>query len=262
VKACGVQLDIAWEDKPANFARVEALLRAAAPTPGSLIVLPEMFATGFSMNVAAIAEEPGGRTGRFLSDLARATGCVVLAGVVTKGASGRGRNEAVACAPDGAELGRFCKLHPFTLGGEADHYERGAGPVLFPWGGFNVAPFVCYDLRFPEVFRIAATRGANLFVVIASWPVTRVNHWIKLLQARAIENLAWVIGVNRAGVDPRYTYPGRSLVVNPQGEIVADAGNREGVIQTELDPAFLENFRRDFPALADLRSEFVSRTNH
>lgn len=246
-----VQLDIAWEDKAANFRQVSSLLAAHPPAPGSLVVLPEMFASGFSMNLAATRQGPDHEDEQFLAALARQHAACVIGGVVSPGAGALGRNEAVAFAPDGALLARYAKIHPFSLGGEAQGHEAGTEIVTFPWGGFTVAPFVCYDLRFPEIFRAAALRGANLFVVIALWPVKRQQHWLTLLQARAIENQAYVIGVNRVGTDPSFTYSGRSVIVDPHGVIIADAGEREQVLHAALDPDLVTAWRRDFPALRD-----------
>ena len=123
--------------------------------------------------------------------------------------------------------------------------------MTFEWRGFVVAPFVCYDLRFPEIFRAAAHRGASLFVVIALWPVKRQQHWLTLLQARAIENQAYVVGVNRVGAEPEFLYPGRSVVVDPHGVIIADAGEREHILAAALDVNVVAAWRRDFPALRD-----------
>lgn len=251
------QLDIAWEDKRANYKKVRALLESASPPPESLVVLPEMFSTGFSMNVSAIQEGATSETERFLESVAREFRVFVLGGLVTPGKDGRGRNEAVVFHPDGKLLARYCKIHPFTFGGETQHYEAGSDIVLFDWAGFKVAPFVCYDLRFPEIFRIAAKRGAQLFAVIANWPSKRVNHWITLLQARAIENQAYVVGVNRSGNDPKLAYPGRSLIIDPLGEVIADAGTVETLASAAVDLAKVKAWRREFPALPDMRREFV-----
>ena len=141
----------------------------------------------------------------------------MLGGTVTKGANDKGRNECVAFSPEGRLLARYCKMQPFTLGGEMKHYSAGPAVARFEWGGFSVSPFICYDLRFPELFREATRRGASLLVVIANWPIVRVDHWVTLLRARAIENLAYVVGVNRCGTDPALVYPGRSIVVDPKG---------------------------------------------
>jgi predicted amidohydrolase len=246
------QTDIAWENKTANFQKVQELLAEAKPEPGSLCVLPEMFATGFSMNSAAIAESPGGPTDQFLKETAAQLDVSLLAGTVAPGPNGLGLNQAAAFSPKGKELVRYSKIHPFTLGGELAHYARGRAIQYFDWHGLRTVPFICYDLRFPELFRAAAARGAELFVVIANWPNRREQHWMTLLQARAIENLAYVVGVNRSGKDPGHVYPGRSLVVDPHGTIIADAGSTENVVSAEIIPEVVRDWRRDFPALKDM----------
>ena len=248
-----VQFDIAWEDKAANFSRVRALLADARPARGSLIVLPEMFATGFSMNLAITRQSGAREDEAFLAALAREHRAFVIGGVVSPGAGEMGRNESVAFSPSGELLARYVKIHPFSLGGEAQGHEAGREVVTFACGGFTVAPFVCYDLRFPEIFRAAAHRGANLFTVIALWPVKRQHHWLTLLQARAIENQAYVVGVNRVGSEPQFTYAGRSVVVDPHGIVIADAGEQERVMHAVLDVETVESWRRDFPALRDAR---------
>jgi predicted amidohydrolase len=149
-------------------------------------------------------------------------------------------------------VARYNKIHPFTLGGESQHYAAGEDLVLTEWAGCKVAPMICYDLRFPELFRSAVRRGAQLFTVIANWPVKREQHWVTLLQARAIENQAYVIGVNRCGTDPKHVYSGRSMIVDPHGNILAEIGNREGMIEAAIDVAALEAWRKDFPALQDI----------
>jgi omega-amidase len=252
------QHDIVWENKPANHAKVRLLLKAANIPEGSLVLLPEMFSTGFSMNVPAIAEGTACETEKFLASLARELGITLLAGAVVVGPDGRGRNQSITFSPTGAELARYSKMQPFSLGGELEHYTPGEEIVTFSWCGFTVAPFVCYDLRFPELFRAAAHRGAELIAVIANWPVTRIQHWITLLQARAIENQAYVAGVNRCGTDLRYIYNGRSILVSPHGEILADAGNGESVIGAEVDLAAVTKWRNDFPALRDSRADVGS----
>lgn len=250
----GVQLNIEWENPRANFARVEALLRATPPSPGSLVLLPEMFATGFSMNVAAIDDRGRQETAGFLSGLSRRLGVFVTAGLVASDpATGRGQNVSVTFDPSGAEVKRYAKLQTFTLGGETACYQPGTEVQTWSWQGFTVSPFICYDLRFPEHFRAATRAGADLITVMANWPVGRIQHWVTLLQARAIENQAYVIGVNRCGTDPQLTYNGRSLVVSPKGEILADAGHGESVISAPVDRELLLTYRRDFPFLKDMR---------
>lgn len=247
-----VQLDIVWENKPANFDRAQKLIAAQSPAAGSLVLLPEMFATGFSMNASAIQEKPGGETDQFLSSVATKFG-VFLGGGVVANLDGSPQNQFVVFDPDGKEIGRYSKIQPFTPGGESQHYAAGIRPISFRWRDLIVSPFVCYDLRFPEHFRQAVNLGAHLMTVIANWPVGRIQHWVTLLQARAIENQCYVAGVNRCGSDPKLTYSGRSLIVSPKGEILADAGDGERVICASIDPEELAVYRRDLPFLADMR---------
>jgi predicted amidohydrolase len=254
VTILGLQFAIAWEDKPANFATVRRLLAQAAPQKNSLVVLPEMFATGFSMNVGVVAEPYGGETEQFLAATAKEFGIYLVAGAPMRGRDSRARNKALVFSPAGELLAFYAKMRPFTPGGEKEHYTAGEHPITFKWAETTVSPFVCYDLRFPELFREAiATHQPELFVVIASWPDKRIHHWVALLQARAIENQAYVIGVNRIGSDPFYTYSGRSLIVDPQGTILADAGSAEVVISAQLDLPNLRKYREGLPFLADMK---------
>lgn len=251
----GLQWNLAWEDKAANFARVGELMAAAEPKPGALVVLPEMFATGFSMNATEIGEVGEGESGVFLADLARRYSVNVLAGVVALGPDGRGYNEAAVLEPDGREAARYRKMHPFNFVGEGDFYDAGPAPVVWRGGALAVAPFICYDLRFPEIFRLGAKAGAEVFVVIANWPSSRVEHWRLLLRARAIENQAYVVGVNRCGSDPHVAYPGASMVIDPQGAVVAELGSDDGLLKTEIHGETVRKCRDDFPFLRDLRPE-------
>jgi omega-amidase len=246
------QFDIAWEDKAANYRRVRELVAANPPEPGSLLVLPEMFATGFSMQVETIAEGVGGPTCEFISELAAIHSIYVLGGYTGISPTGMGRNLAFLAGPEGAPLGTYQKLQPFFKG-EQDKYHAGEHLGLHHLGDWLLASFICYDLRFPELFRQATHAGAELITVIASWPSARTGHWVTLLQARAIENQAWVIGVNRCGRDPQYQYDGRSLIVDPHGKIVADAGAGEGLISATADLKALRHYRREFPVLKDMR---------
>jgi omega-amidase len=250
------QLNIAWENKAENFRRVRPLVDAGQVAPGSLLVLPEMFATGFSMNAQGIAEAKDGPTARFLRQLARDKKVHVLGGLVRKGPGRKVFNEAICVAPSGRRIASYAKLQPFTPGGEAGHYAAGHEIAMFRWAGFKVAMFICYDLRFPELFRLAVQQGAEVFIVIANWPAKRHSHWSALLKARAIENQAYVVGVNRCGRDPKFDYAGGSVVIDPCGKILAEAGRRESILSAELDPSAPSRWRREFPALKDIRTTF------
>ncbi|MCF7786706.1 MAG: carbon-nitrogen family hydrolase [Prosthecobacter sp.] len=246
-----VQIDSVWEDRSANLAKARQLIASAKPQPGSLIILPETFSTGFSMNLAVTAEPEKGPTEQFLREMATQYQSSVIGGVVTPTSDGRGKNQALAIAPDGSVLARYTKNYPFSLGGEDKAHVAGTGVALFEWQGLRIAPLICYDLRFPELARSAIRAGADVLVFIAAWPVKRIQHWITLLQARAIENLAYVIGVNRCGADPEFTYTGRSLVIDPHGLIIADAAEQERVISAQVDPSIVRDWRSQFPALRD-----------
>lgn len=253
MKVYAVQHDITWEDKASNFDKVGTFLESVQPLPGSLIVLPEMFATGFSKDLSKTRETSQRETEHFLKVIAQEYQCWVIGGLVGEGSDGRGRNEALVIDRHGNEVIRYVKIQPFTGGDEHLVHEAGSEVVTFELGGLTIAPLICYDLRFPELARDAVTKGADTLVYIASWPIKRAQHWVTLLQARAIENQAWVVGVNRCGADPNFTYPGRTLVVDPHGCIVADAADREGVLEAELSPAVVRSWRADFPALRDMR---------
>jgi predicted amidohydrolase len=254
VKAIALQMDISWENKPANYARVRALLAKAAPEPGSLVALPEMFATGFSMNAATLAEAHGGETEQFLGALAKELKIMIVGGAAIRGDDGKARNVALGFSPAGERICSYAKMRPFTLGQEDQHYAAGDRPTAFQWGECTVSPFICYDVRFPELFRdVARYHQPQLFVVIANFPEKRITHWVRLLRARAIENQAYVLGVNRVGDDPYYHYNGRSILIDPQGDLLADAGETEGVIQAPLDLDQLAKYRAGLPFLKDLR---------
>jgi omega-amidase len=250
-----VQLDIAWEDKLANFAKVRRFLEAAQLEKNSLVVLPEMFATGFSMNTNAIAELYGGPTEQFLATIAKDFSICVIGGAAMRAPDGRVRNKALAFSPNGELIGFYAKMRPFTPGGEPNHYTAGERAMTFEFSGCKISPFICYDLRFPEIFR-ESTRAhrPELFIVIASWPEKRIMHWPHLLRARAIENQAYLVAVNRIGSDPFYSYNGQSVIVDPHGAALADAGTGECVIQARIDFATLQKYREGLPFLADMRA--------
>lgn len=249
------QFDIAWEDKPANYRRVESLVAVSWLEPGTLLLLPEMFATGFTMRAEAVAEAIDGPTARFLADLARRHQIFVEGGAVIAGESGvRPRNEALVFGPDGRLLARYAKMHLFSFAGEPDHYAAGPSAAAFLWQEAQAAPTICYDLRFPELFRAAAVRGVDLFTVIACWPAPREEHWRALLRARAIENQCYLAAVNRCGKDPSgLSYAGGSQIIDPRGTVLADAGDGEGIIRAPVDLESQRRYREEFPALGDIR---------
>ncbi|MDX2146684.1 MAG: nitrilase-related carbon-nitrogen hydrolase [Planctomycetota bacterium] len=276
-----VQHDIAWEQAAQNRAHVSELLATATLAPGDLVVLPEMFDTGFSFNVERTADESG-TTLAFLGEQARHFRCWFIAGRTVRapkdareGAGDnserpRGINRASVIDPEGSEVCTYDKIHLFSPGGEPERFVPGQEARVFDWPGnpeagraadpgrpakrgLRVQPTICYDLRFPELFRAGLLMGAELIVVIANWPAGREAQRRAMLVSRAIENQAFVVGVNRVGRDPKLEYAGGSIVLSPKGEELAEAGTSECVLSCELDPGVVARWRAAFSAWKDHR---------
>ncbi len=256
-----VQLDIAWEDKPANFERVARLLDRVDVAPGDVVLLPEMFDTGFSFNVEA-TNDKNGQTLSFLLELADDLKAVVQGGRTVAACHAEqcaARNIMTVAAPGNRVLCEYTKIHPFSLGGEQARFPGGRDVMVYQHAGLTIAPAICYDLRFPELFRQGLAMGADAYALGACWPASRAAHWRALLIARAIENQAYVMGVNRVGADPDTTekpglkYGGGSIVVSPRGEVVGELAAEEGVLSAEIDPKEIRRWREIFPAWKDRR---------
>jgi predicted amidohydrolase len=254
MNVAAIQFDIAWEDKPANHATVERVLEEARIDPGTYVLLPELTDTGFSFNLEQIVDD---RSGAWAAGLARRLGIWVQHGFAQRGPDGKGRNCAAIIDPGGENLGVYRKVHPFSYSGETRHYTGGDTILVRRCDGVGVCPMICYDLRFPELWRFAALAGAEVFTLGANWPQPRQSHWRALVIARAIENQAYVVAVNRVGSDPSHRYVGGSLIVAPDGEVLAEAAGEAAVLTAELDPAALRRWRADFPALKDVRAELL-----
>ena len=198
MKVALIQHDIIWEDAAATRAHVTPLIGDAVENGAAIVVLPEMFAVGFSMAAEKVAETVDGATTEWLADTARKHGVMLVAGVPVA-IDGSYENHALAFAPDGALLARYAKIHPFSFAEEHRHYRAGNAPVVFDWAGMRFGLAICYDLRFPELYRRLMHLGAECTITIANWPITRVAHWDALLATRALENVSYAIGVNRTG---------------------------------------------------------------
>lgn len=254
MRVAAVQFDIAWEDKPANHATVEAMLRDAAVAPGTYVLLPELGDTGFSFDLPKIAD---GKTLPWARTLARELGVWVQPGFAENASDGKGRNCAAIVSPQGEILGIYRKVHPFSYGRESKHYSGGDRILIRDCEGAAVCPMICYDLRFPELWRAATLAGAEIFTIGASWPEARQTHWRALLIARAIENQAYVVAVNRVGADPNLNYAGGSMIISPTGEILDEAGESPKVLIADLDMDALRGWRAEFPALRDVRGDLL-----
>jgi len=260
----GIQCDLAWEDAEANRRRLRPRIEAAVAAGARLVVLPEMWPSGFSMATDRIAEDEGGPSETFLAECARDLGAAVGGSIAQRspgatGAGARCRNVFVLALPDGA-VRRYAKIHPFTYGGEPARFDAGDVAVSVEWAGVRITPLVCYDLRFPELFAALAAR-TDLFVVVASWPSGRAAHWSALLVARAIETQSYVLGVNRVGSGGGLDYVGGSRLLSPLGEDVAaaPAGTVEAVVSGAVDAATVRDVRSRFGFLSDRRPDVYRR---
>lgn len=254
MKIAMVQLNTIWEDKKANLAKAESFIRKAALEKCDVVVFPEMFNSGFSMNVSAIGEIEDGETDMFLSGLAKSCGINLIAGFVMKRADAeKGRNTAAAYGRKGELISRYAKIHPFSFAGEDLYYAAGADTVIFNMDGVPCSIFICYDLRFPEVFRKVAPEVRMVFVP-ANWPSERKEQWETLLRARAIENQCFIIGVNRTGKDGNgLSYPGASHVFGPLGADICCGGEDDELLICEINPEEVSEARLKFPFLSDMR---------
>jgi predicted amidohydrolase len=241
-----IQTELAWE-QPADNRRQMSDIIEALEKPGDLIVLPEMFTTGFSMNALQNAEPPGGRTEQWMHELAKNQDCA-LTGSIAVGDRDGVFNRMLFATPQGVSY--YDKRHLFRMGGEHKRYMPGTDRVVVAWRGWRINLQVCYDLRFPVFSR---NRGDyDLLVYVANWPASRRLHWRQLLIARAIENQSCVLGVNRIGSDANgLDYSGDSLAVAADGALLLDAQNENGATRVTLDGAALENYRESFPFQLD-----------
>ena len=256
-----VQHDIVWEDPAATRAHVEPMIAKAAADGARVIVLSEMYATGFSMRPERIGEDEGGPNEAFLLDCARTHDAYLIASIAQRGPDGRYRNNAVVAGPDGS-VQRYAKIHPFTYAGEHEKYDAGTQFLTVTVDDLRLSVFVCYDLRFANEFWELAEH-TDAYVVVANWPDTRIEHWHTLLRARAIENQAYVIAVNRVGTGRNLTYTGDSSIIGPLGEYLAQAPSgypsRESVMTAEIEPSSVSLARKSLPFLGD-RRENVRRS--
>jgi omega-amidase len=250
-----LQMAPLWEHMEENHARAEAMLWQAADASADVAVLPEMFSTGFSFSLDGLSQASEHPTHVFLEEVSRELSINVIAGfkVLSPDSPERGLNLARAYTRGGDVAATYVKMYPFTFSKEHEVIEPGPGPVAFDLEGTSSSMFICYDLRFPEAFRTVARRALVIYV-LANWPLSRQTHWEALLRARAIENQCFVAGVNRSGADANgIEYSGNSLVIGPQGEVLARGGDSEETVLCDIDPHEAHSVRARFPFLDDMR---------
>lgn len=249
-----VQSDLFWEDRSANLASFENKIRSIAE-PTELVLLPEMFTTGFSMRPEALAEGMDGTGVEWMRRLA-AERRIILAGSMMMRDGDRYYNRLIWMLPDG-QFGCYDKRHCFGLAGEPVHYSTGRKRLIASAKGWRVNLCICYDLRFPVWSRQSTALGAerpeyDLLVYVANWPEVRIHAWRSLLVARAIENQCYVAGVNRVGPDGNgIGHDGHSMVVDPLGNILCEEIGHEAIKTIRLDRGHLENVRKRMPFWRD-----------
>jgi predicted amidohydrolase len=242
-----VQTTLVWHDCKANHAHFEELLEQAQGA--DLVILPEMFTTGFSMDSETLAEPENGVTSKWLLAQAKRINAVVTGSIIVRAADGSHRNRLLWARPDG-ELLHYDKRHLFRMAGEHEHYSPGERQVQLELKGWRIRPLICYDLRFPVWSRGA--QDTDLLLYTANWPGARRQHWNRLLPARAIENLCYVAAVNRIGTDGKgFAYTGDSQVLDFQGESLLNIGEADGVFHVSLSAESLSAYRQKFPAYLD-----------
>jgi predicted amidohydrolase len=242
-----VQTELAWQDPAVNRHRLATHFRGLIGHT-DLVVLPEMFSTGFSMDAESLAEDMDGPTVGWMREEAAALGCVITGSLIIR-EQGRCYNRLVWARPDGT-IGHYDKRHLFRIANEQDHYAPGARRMVVELKGWRVCPLVCYDLRFPVWSR--SRDDYDLLLYVANWPQRRAHAWSTLLKARAIENLSYVVGVNRIGKDGNgATYAGDSVALDFLGQPLSSEGGGDRVETAVLDLESLHAYRKSFPAHLD-----------
>ncbi|TYZ12605.1 amidohydrolase [Hymenobacter lutimineralis] len=244
-----VQAALQWHQPEANRAELSRLLSQLSLS-SDLIVLPEMFSTGFSMEAATLAEPVEGPSLAWMREVAAQHDAVVTGSLMVREAD-RFYNRLFWVRPDGS-YSHYDKHHLFTFAREQDTYTPGTSQLVEEWRGWRIRPLICYDLRFPVWSRNNADAPYDLLLYMANWPAARRTAWMTLLRARAIENLAYTLGVNCVGLDIHgQLYAGDSALLDMKGEYLVEVGNHETSITRTLRRSELEAYRRRFPALQD-----------
>ncbi len=247
-----IQTELYWEDIPANLKMLDEKIEAIN-NPTDLILLPEMFSTGFSMNPDTVAETMQQSAVTWMQTKSKDLGIPIAGSLMIK-EDGDYFNRLVWATPDG-RTHTYDKRHLFRMAGEEKVYTAGKRRLTLELKGWRIRPFICYDLRFPVWMR-NTTPPYDLAIVVANWPAAREIHWQMLLRARAIENQAYVIGVNRVGVDGNQVdYNGYSCVVDFQGNVHYQALGHEVTQSASLSYSALKNYRETFPAWMDRDKE-------
>jgi predicted amidohydrolase len=251
MKIAAIQHDVIWENPAANHEHLTPMVAQAAKDGAELVVLSEMYSTGFSMASKKIAEKPEGESETFLSEQANTHNLWMAASVPTKDREDElPVNRFLVKGPSG-ESYEYDKVFPFTFAGEHENYRAGSQFVTIDLMGVRTSLFICYDLRFADAFWDLAP-STDLYLVVANWPSARSSHWKALLRSRAIENQAYVVGVNRVGEGDGLSYQGDSAVIDPLGEVLKEASSGgEEILIADIEPERVLEVRETFPFIND-----------
>lgn len=244
-----IQTDIAWNDPAQSIARCETLTSQALTAGGEFLVFPEMFTCGFSMPSGDMARQSAAQGLNFLTSVARTNEVHTLGSLPETSESGELYNTAWLCSPEGVKAS-YRKIHLFSYGDETTLYSPGNSYATTLIGDLRCSLFICYDLRFGHPFMELAPK-TDVFLIVANWPATRREHWLTLLRARAIENQAYVVGVNRVGVGGGLEYSGDSAAFGPDGSELGRLDGSPGVLTVDATPNVVASWRDTFPALRD-----------
>ena len=246
LKVTCIQTSLHWENREANLQMLEGKIAGITGRP-DLIILPEMFTTGFGMRPELFAETPDGEAFLWMKTQAAKTGAAICGSMMMQ-EQGNYYNRLIWMQADGTFF-TYDKRHLFRMGEENNHYTGGNKKLTLTYKNWQIVPMVCYDLRFPVWCR---NQQAGLMIFVANWPERRRQHWMKLLEARAIENQCYVIGLNRVGADGNNIYySGDSLIVDPKGNRLAYAEHYECLLEATLYLAEMNEYRQLFPAWKD-----------
>jgi predicted amidohydrolase len=245
-----IQYDQAWESKGKNQGKIETLLEKST-RDFSLLIFPEMTLTGFTMKSHEFAEELNGPSRDFFCNLSVKYNTEIFAGIIEKDNDDI-FNSFIHINKSGELVCKYRKIHPFSFSGEDKNYKKGNKTVTTTIDNWKIGLSICYDLRFPELFRQYAKQRVDLIVTIANWPTSRISHWRALLKARAIENQCFVAGVNRVGTDLSNDYNGFSSIINPLGEELLVIENQEGLFLYDVPLKETAEIREKLPFLNDI----------
>lgn len=256
IKVALAQFNIQFADPAANQQRVAELTAEAAKGGADVVIFPEMWNTGYALDqLDQLADEGGKTTAQLFYRLARQNQIGIVGGSVAVKDNGHFYNRTLVVDPLGQVVGQYDKVHLFRLMNEHKYLTAGDQENYFRLAGVPGASFICYDLRFPEWVRTVARHGAAVLYFPAEWPAVRIPQWELMLKARAVENQAFVVAVNRVGDDPDNHYNGHSLAIDPLGNVIADAGEQDGITYAELDLDQLATVRGPIPVFVDRRPD-------